>query len=145
MSTWTHVNGAIRLDTIIGINQHKVEEILGRIITFDKLEAESDTTLPLGSEGTIEYQLVSYGWGNDLANSSVLIYGDLRDYENLGNVIDWFRGVIRNIQTNVDVLGFMVRQGVIEAYVESQRGVLCSVIKTYPDPKFTVEYYDMEE
>lgn len=111
MSTWTHVTGAVRFDGVALTAFHRQEQrehlldIIGYTCKFDSPpEAWKKCTVPCGSEGSIQYHLHEYDTG--LPWMAVLIWGDLRDYEDMQAIADWFLKVCHAWP--------LVRQGVIE-------------------------------
>jgi hypothetical protein len=129
MSIWTHVVGTIRVDGIPGISKlEKLKEILGEIYTWDDLadledDIEGETTLPMGSEGSLRYQVIEYDTGMRWA--VIPIWGDLRDYDDVAYIEEWWNRVISDIHsTNTkDFLG-IVRDGCLRIEVEGQKPVL---------------------
>ncbi len=109
MSVWTQINGCIRIDGIEVLDpsmNKKVLEILGRTCSFeDPEEAWDACTVPCGSEGSLQYKVLKVGGG--LVLYTVPIWGDLRDYDDEQEIIDWFNRV------TVDN-GLMIRSAVLE-------------------------------
>lgn len=123
MSVWTHVTGAIRLDGLPNVHDkftiEKIREVLGNTCTFDSLYGEAKAcNVPCGSEGSIQYHIHEYGTG--LPWVVVTIWGDLRDYENVKEIEEWFLGVCRKWG--------LVRQGIIEIEVEGKESVVVRYI-----------------
>lgn len=83
--------------------------ILGRIVKFS--DRERETTLPLGSEGSIKYQLIENPDNSDISAYTIPIWGDLRDYDDAEYIESWFYdacnkiGRIRSAVLNIDVSG----------------------------------------
>jgi len=92
MSIWTHVNGSIRID---GLNYSK----LPKIWKFD---------VPTGSEGGIEFDYKIVGVGAVLAVFN--LWGDLRDYENVDEIINWIE---TSFKDNI------IRSGIVEIDCEA--------------------------
>lgn len=112
MSQWTHVNASIRFDGLLGMGLPSEKE-LGKMC---KWEDEDDShwdnsNLPCGSEGSIEYTIVKTGGENSLACMVVVFTGDLRDYDNVQEILDYFNKI-----TN----GKMIRSGILEINVAPQ-------------------------
>jgi hypothetical protein len=117
MSQWTHVNGSIRIDSlrIVGapmpglpMTVSDIEERLGRVVRFD--DSEWETTVPCGSEGSLEYTVTENPDKHHLAAFTVNIWGDLRDYGSgdVHEIEEWLNKVvkdwmIRDLVVNVDV------------------------------------------
>lgn len=111
MSQWTHVCGCIRVDAIRGIIGDTPETLrikLGKIVRFE--DGNSESTMPCGSEGSIQYDIIVNPDKEDLAAYVVPIWGDLRDYSNVEGIKKWFNGVC-------DSIG-MIRDAVISIDVE---------------------------
>lgn len=88
MSRWTHISGVIRFDNYSSLmdfeSEEKIDEVkilkevLGPISTF--ANPGETCTLPLGSEGSLEYKIDKIPDDSLIPNLNVLFYGDLRDY-----------------------------------------------------------------
>lgn len=116
MSQWTHVAGLIRVDALRGIAPKgspinpDLEAILGPISTYYR--PNSASTLPTGSEGSLEYKVIESEHENSLASYTVAIWGDLRDYGSVDAILDWL---------NKTFAGLMIRSGIVEVDVEFDR------------------------
>lgn len=110
MSQWTHVNASIRFDGIMGMGQ-PTEKDLGKICKWgDEDTSHWDTSkLPCGSEGSIEYEIIKTGGENSVASMAVNFTGDLRDYDNVDEIITYFNDIVKDR---------MIRSGVLEIDVE---------------------------
>ena len=128
MSVWTHVAGIIRVDSLRLPEDydHKKEleellatdEFLGKQFGFyDNWDDYDEKTnpIPCGSEGTVRYSVIENisgdGSKSSLAAFQIVIWGDLRDYDDKQAVIDWFRNACEKL---------FVRQAVItvETYID---------------------------
>lgn len=122
MSIWTHVNGSIRIDSFrfAEIEGHVKPEnspedpskYLGRIITYDDLVNGADikdTFIPCGSEGSLEYVIYRNPHLNCLAAYTVAIFGDLRDYNNIEEILKYLFKICENKA---------IRSGIVEIEVE---------------------------
>jgi len=102
MSTWTHVCGVIRIDSIRILNESK--SLYNIISDFQNMSP------PYGSEGG----LTITGWEDSdissLAAFTISIHGDLRDYDDVEEIVDWIEKVIR--LNNLDI-----RQGICDIQV----------------------------
>jgi hypothetical protein len=116
MSTWTHINGSIRIDALQEFEPiEEIEKCFGKILRFEDMRNKnSGTTLPCGSEGSLEYKILVNPKKNDMAAYVVVIWGDLRDYDNAEEVKVWFKNIIYNS-------GFLIRQAVLQVEVESEK------------------------
>lgn len=103
MSTWTHVAGCIRIDSL-RIDPHMDFSIRKEILELLK------TNLPQGSEGPIEYKIIPNPNTNSLAAYMIPIYGDLRDYDNIEEIENWFNCVCSR---------FIIRQAVLTIECEN--------------------------
>lgn len=116
MSTWTHVAGVIRYDDIrvtqgTGLLK-RYREALGAACTYkDAPDVWDRCTVPIGSEGSIQWELSENPNIFAMAAYVVTIWGDLRDYDDLDKIGEWLRRC-----TEGD--GFLVRQAIIYAEVE---------------------------
>ena len=122
MSIWTHVTGAIRIDsssTIDDISYTRAfEEIFGKVLKYDSPssvweEAElcKDLFTPYGSEGGIEYYIYVNPDGFSMDKYAVLIIGDLRDYINTEEIVEWFNKILYDH-------GLLIRDAVLSIDVE---------------------------
>lgn len=114
MSTWTHVAAIFRIDAVKGFlgpqSKDDIKMVLGPIARFNGLEEDWDAcTLPLGSEGSLEYDI----WENEnhhmIDAFTVSVFGDLRDYYETESIEEWFNSLCSK---------FMVRQAVCIAETE---------------------------
>lgn len=114
MSQWTHITGAIRVDgVVLHGNSSKMLEglkgILGRTSTWESSHEECiATTVPCGSEGSLQYHIHEYGTG--LPWAVVTVWGDLRDYSDVKAVTDWFDRVCTILP--------LIRQAILEIEVD---------------------------
>ena len=123
MSTWTHVVGAIRFDGIprTSIETFQFEAInaimRGELKVDDKGVLRpliSRRKLPTGSEGPIQYTLHQYG--NGLPWIVIPIWGDLRDYDNVTEIKDWFFDLCQRYP--------LVRDAVLRIQVEDREPIV---------------------
>ena len=100
------VNGCIRTNGFS--NKTKLKNLLGKMYTpYDSLKnscSKEECMLPLGSEGSIRYNIVK-----DNLYTVISIYGNLRDYYNGREIESWFR----KIYTQLDDLDD-IQQGILE-------------------------------
>jgi len=111
MSIWTHVAGTIRVDALRIVEPipdvMNPRKVLGPTNLYD--EDNPKSTLPCGSEGSLNYDIWTNPEEHDMAAHTVSIFGDLRDYDNLDEIKKWFEDVVGKL---------MVRQAVLTASVE---------------------------
>lgn len=114
MSQWTHINGCLRIDGLPmrGHNYTHVETILGKPWMFGMpLDEVIESSLPSGSEGSIQYRILEVGTG--LVWLTIPIWGDLRDVgeSEIEKIVSWFRSVCLHSQ-------LWIRSGILEIDVE---------------------------
>lgn len=121
MSKWTHVSGVIRIDDFSFISCRKrntsktVEKIIGPMCLFEKWNKHSK--LPTGSEGSIEYKVIQNKDESSLARFTVVFYGDLRDYDDLKEIKQWFIKLREEIEATHNEM--IYRDAILKAWVES--------------------------
>lgn len=118
MSTWTHVAAVVRIDDFRFSDDQPIpdwDEIFGKECRYrssrevwDDCEKHPEKYLPCGSEGTLRKTAWVNPDSHQITAYTVTIFGDLRDYENLDEIIVWFKGIIES-----DKIG--IRQAVITA------------------------------
>ena len=109
MSTWTHVAAVIRIDCLrlSGLPGNNID--LGFPVKFgDPPERWKQCTVPCGSEGSLEHFVHENPHKNDTAAYVVTIWGDLRDYDNVDEIIKYLNRVTSDQ---------MIRQGTAEIRV----------------------------
>jgi len=118
MSIWTHVVGTIRVDGIPGIIKiEDLEKILGKIIKYTNIlvdDSDEETTLPMGSEGSLRYQIIEYDKGFRWV--VIPVWGDLRDYDDVTYIEEWWNGVLEKLP--------VIRDACLRIEVEGQKPVL---------------------
>lgn len=148
MSHWTHFCGGLRIDGICLEEEDKEEyhswaketisQVLGKIITWeDLLNGKSgETSLPNGSEGSLQYEILCNSEINDMAQFNVVIFGDLRDFgkspEDISQAKEWFTKVCNRFDLEDFSKGGMflngIRGGVLE--ISPENGKECIVCST---------------
>lgn len=107
MSQWTHVAGVVRFDGIAGMMP---EPVLGNTVSYEDPERKwSECNVPMGSEGSLSHNMVTSSRDSDLARWVATIWGDLRDYDNADEIIEYFKRIVN---------GQMIRSGVFKIDVE---------------------------
>jgi len=118
MSSWSHVAGIIRMDTIRGVvPMPDFDELIGKEVRFedgtevwDDAEKNPNKYLPMGSEGSLEKIVWINPDESYCAAYVISIFGDLRDHESAEELIEWFKKKV----TEIDGCKFgWVRQAVI--------------------------------
>lgn len=109
MSTWTHINASIRFDGVLGMPLPNERE-LGDICRWEDENTDHwDTTLlPCGSEGSLQYEIIRNPDPDCLAAMVVVFYGDLRDYDDVTYILEYFHRITK---------GKMIRSGILEISV----------------------------
>lgn len=113
MSQWTHVVAAIRFDALrsLGMGYMKLSD-LGHTVRFeDPSEKWARCDVPKGSEGSLQTHLVEDPDESSMAAYTATIWGDLRDYEDVGEIVRYLDRICR---------GRAVRSGVAKIDVEGQ-------------------------
>ena len=109
MSIWTHINGNIRVNGLDGLTKDvNIKEILGEIVNYESNKVE--TTLPCGSEGSLEYLIWNNPDKGSIIRNNISIFGDLRDYDNSDEIEKWFKEVCSKL---------WIRNAVLEVEIES--------------------------
>lgn len=100
MSNWTHVAGVIRVDRIRvddDVEELDFDEILGKECSsyssrevWNDARENPDKYMPMGSEGSLRKSVWVNPNKGHVASYTVSIFGDLRDYESISDIIDWF-------------------------------------------------------
>lgn len=97
MSTWTHVAGCIRIDDLSTTREEHKKKAAEIIRTAFK-------NMPCGSEGPLNVRIYINPHIFCFAAFVLTIYGDLRDYDNIEEIENWFNSVCSQ---------FIIRQAVI--------------------------------
>jgi len=124
MSQWTHVNASIRFD-MTSFNE-KFKPQLGEMVLWDDDDDEEMRGLPIehfngfipeGSEGSLQYNIWEGTRESSAANCTVSIWGDLRNYDNVEEILEYFNKIVE---------GKSIRSGVLEIEVGAK---FCSVFR----------------
>ena len=129
MSSWIHVNAAIRIDDLrLDDSIPDFEELIGKECLFespefiwDDMERNPDLYLPMGSEGSLQNSVWINPDKSHTAAYSVMIFGDLRDCnkEDAENVIKWFKDKCNEINET-----YGVRDAVITVRVNTDKPLI---------------------
>lgn len=118
MSVWTHVAGCIRFDDLrhpgVPSMKQRYVEALGRTFVYGDSMGEDKCTVPCGSEGSLQWSMKENPCTGSMAAYAVSIWGDLRDFDDLDAIQDWFTRCVEGD-------GFLVRQAVLVSKVEFGR------------------------
>ena len=120
MSIWTHVVGAIRIDGLPQMIEtdtaDSISKIIGPMCLWEDDNWDKKSTLPCGSEGSLQYKIIEHDKG--LSWIIVPIWGDLRDYDDVNEIRQWWNNLI-------DIaLKDRVRQAVLQISVEGRSPVI---------------------
>jgi hypothetical protein len=116
MSKWTHVAATIRIDGIRSLLGREPD--LGSTCEFDSPRSDWDACdVPRGSEGSLQHSLYVNPQAYHLAAYVVTIWGDLRDYEDVGEILAYLERVTKDQ---------LVRQGIAHVEVEGGPSVVYS-------------------
>lgn len=146
MSQWTHVAGLIRLDSMCYEHEKKdrwiernkkeilLEGILGPILKWHSWDADEDLDkiskewdriseickLPRGSEGSIEYKIITDFDTESVTAFDIAIYGDLRDFgmKQVSDIQKWFYDTCKELDNSDDFSG--VRMATLCVAVEGE-------------------------
>lgn len=128
MSVWTHVTGQIRLNDLSMMRDPRdpncrnvvkdVKKILGPISTFYKPNRKC--ILPMGSEGSLEYDIRQVKDDSNIARFVISIWGDLRDYdaEDAKEIEKWFRELKERFENEETYMYF--RDAVLKVETEDE-------------------------
>ncbi len=116
MSTWTHVNVGIRFDGLPGmISSVAFAPDLGNVCHYkDSEEVWGKCNIPCGSEGSLQFSRVEYGTG--LPWLAVHIWGDLRDYSDVDEIITYLNRICNKMMIR-DGIGIIEVEGDKTVYV----------------------------
>lgn len=118
MSIWTHVAAVIRFDGLQLFGDTPPE--LGNGCAYhDPKEKWDRCDIPTGSEGSLQTHLWVNPEKNNLAAYTATIWGDLRDYTDVKEVIDYLKRITKDK---------MVRNGVATIEVEGEQAVILHYI-----------------
>lgn len=93
MSQWTHVNGSIRVDHLRSITSNIDFNDIFRTTHWED-DNWDDCNMPCGSEGSLDINIWTAPSKSSIAAYTINIFGDLRDYENKEEIINWFHKLI---------------------------------------------------
>ena len=93
MSQWTHLNGQVRID---GFPGHTKKPNFGTVCD-----------VPCGSEGSVRFRYDEVGTG--IVWTNVSIWGDLRDYNDVQEIVNWISKCTE---------GYIIRSGILEIDIE---------------------------
>lgn len=112
MSIWTHVAGVIRIDGFPGYteefdNETVLDRAVGKVLNFhDDAVRWNDADehpydfMPCGSEGSLERSLWTNPDPSHMARWTLTVFGDLRDYDDVNAIIEWFKNRCAKIHSD---------------------------------------------
>lgn len=110
MSIWTHVVGIIRFDGIVINGKGTPFPDCDNVVDYDDDNEKWDKcNIPCGSEGSLNISYWENPDGHQLARWVVSIWGDLRDYSNEDEIIEYFNRITNKRS---------IRQACFTMYVE---------------------------
>ena len=118
MSQWTHVCGCIRVDALRVLeNDEKanIEKILGHIVNYG--DSDTETTIPRGRGASLKYQIIENPDISCTAAFTIPIWGDLRDYNDVTEIKEWFKSVCDQLFIRNAVINIEVEHGESVAYI----------------------------
>lgn len=113
MSIWTQINGSVTIrDDFPGmeeISYDDIKEVFGKTCSYGSSDDIWDEcTVPCGSEGSLQYKInhvdsvVHVDW-------VVSIFGALRDYDNVEEIEEWFKGIVLKTSMSIREATLYVR------------------------------------
>ncbi len=122
MSQWTHVAGIIRIDSMVAVmsrgpdsTEDNLRRRLGEIWNYDSdYIPTSNESTPSGSEGSIQYDIVKTGNKHSLSWGHIVIWGDLRDFDDPNEIYDWLGNSLVTIHEG----GISIRDIIVSIVVE---------------------------
>lgn len=117
MSQWTHINAVIRFDSLRAVGLPGLPN-LGNTCTYESDRKDwDDCNVPMGSEGSMQYQVWDNPHTGSLAAYTAMFWGDLRDYEDDKEILEYFARITK---------GQMIRSGLLEIDIEGSTPVIYS-------------------
>lgn len=121
MSMWTHISGSIRIDDMSFLSPHRntaetVKKVIGPMCLFEDWNDES--TIPRGSEGSIEYDVWENPSDSAIARFTVSLWGDLRDFttDDVVEIEQWLDKLYHSFNAEDNYM--MFRDAVLKIEVE---------------------------
>ena len=104
MSVWTHVAAVFRIDgCALFDDDDSIADTIGKECLLDMpeevwrdCEENPSKYLPCGSEGSLQKVVWVNPDPHNMARYSVMVFGDLRDFDNTNYVKEWFNKVCDN-------------------------------------------------
>lgn len=123
MSTWMHVAGSIRLDSLMQLflpPQSLAQQVVNIL----------NTNLPAGSEGPLNFQM-AFRDDNAMNVCNIGVYGDLRDVDDFADVERWLNALPEVFAEK----NFAIRQLVLQAEIEDRESRIwkCETVHSEPE------------
>ena len=137
MSVWTHIAAIIRVDSIghiVGVPDGTVETGIRSIV--------KQSPIPSGTEGPAKWDFVRVHSEYSPLFGNVILYGDLRDYDDAVEIQEWMLYLIRTMeQGGLGIRGFA---GSIEV---EQQGMYAMYMTRQPDntPVLKSQWFEATE
>ena len=123
MSNWAHVSASFRIDDVLfDEKQLDFDELIGMELNpwsdedWELYKNNKELFLPVGSEGSLHRCICVNPNKHSIAAYNVIVYGDLRDAENVEDILNWYKKVcnkIRDYDTRLSL-----RQSFIQVFDE---------------------------
>lgn len=133
MSVWTHINGSIRIDHIRPVMGSLDLSKLFRTWSYEDFKEKVEAcNVPAGSEGSLRVSIWEEPMQVAMAAYSVNVFGDLRDFDSIEPIRDWFKKIVLES-------GLMIRDAILECQVEGQPKCLLVFIPGEKDKIVSME------
>ena len=103
MSIWTHVTGIIRLETGLKLDNNDIENLIGKRILYkapkelkDEYKEHPERFMPKGSTGSLNFHVYNNQNKYELPSCIISIFGDLEDYSDTDEIINWFKSRVKS-------------------------------------------------
>ena len=122
MSSWAHVCGLIRIDSIFIDDNMTIKDIDKMIKKEITKNLKKD--LPKGTEGPLNYRIIKTNTDpSDVVWGFVSVFGDLRDFEDAYKLDSWIKNFGKSLNINI----CEVRDLCIKVYTERKELVISTV------------------
>jgi len=112
MSQWSHINGSIRVDGLGGLIPKPLFGDLFKTVDYDDPEEKWDEcNVPCGSEGSVQINIWQNPNPSCMAQYTINVFGDLRNYSDVQEVANWFEKIVKKS-------GLLIRSAVLTCAVE---------------------------
>jgi hypothetical protein len=96
---------------------NRIKDVFGNTCEYGERVDLCD--VPYGSEGSVQYKVELTGTPSSLARVVVTVWGDLRDYDDAEEIVEWLKGTVKELNKQ----GIGIRGGAFHIEVESQKDV----------------------